>query len=750
MRHQPLRVVLALSLVASIGCTEDREEFTPTDPSLTLRIINPDCAGTNYLPVTEDDDLENPPVTATVTVTGTDPFTPTGSLVSGTTTQLTFVEAGQNFIGSFLSAGYGIEISSPRTFEGRTAREEVYCISNGTVSVKAVVDNYRRGGEGGEFAPFESRSFPVRCLLQEEYERVCENLAREENPDIEAGTDGGADGEAGPPEQAPAYSISFIPPEDPTALEIGIRNTGLGRPDSVVLNFVVRDLNRADSAEGTGLADQEVTFDFVGASPAGTELTPRTARSDAMGVVSVRVLAGGTPGVASVEATTTIEEGDEPLVERSAPVVIRGGVPSARGFSFSCANAVLPAFTNRLLPDLAPDCDPVLSDCDRWFLGSADTNSTECTVRLGDRLGGQVDRNTQVFFLSEAGYVNQVATVDATGQTSIMHTVGPPHPVDVDPADYEILAGYDVSESGNDREYNPRDGLVTLVAVTRGEERFIDVNGNGTYDRNVDVLAPEDDMAEPFVDADDNGDYTNTENLTEVFTDGNGNSRWDPGDGEWSNATNIWTSTTVIWSGDHFWDETLCTCELDLRSGTCALNGEECQALRKEARGDGAGVQGSEVAVGCDAVEGLCVRRAQGSCPEGANFYLEEGGSVGIYVRPTDRNGNCLAANGGGTVSVAVQAPLAVRNGLNSFDLEGHCKQNGVGTQPVAEPFHFVVVDTRPPPVAAQLDENGQPILPPHQLSTIELVVEHNRIDGGTKRSSVFFNTCHYPTQPTP
>jgi len=685
-----------------------------------------------------------------VTVTGTDPFTSTGSLVSGTTAQLTFVEAGQNFIGSFLSSGYGIEISEPRAFEGRTAREEVYCIGNGTISVKALVKDYKRGGEGESFAPFESRSFPVRCLVQEEYERVCENLIREENPEIDAGTDGGTDGEAGAPVQAPAYTISFIPPEDESALEIGIRNTGLGRPDSVVLNFIVRDLNRADSAEGTGLADQEVTFGFVGASPAGTELTPRTARSNAMGVVSVRVLAGGTPGVVSVEATTLIDGEEDALVERSAPVVIRGGVPSARGFNFTCSNPVLPAFSNRLLPDLAPDCDPLLADCDRWFLGNADTNSTECSVRLGDRLGGQVDRNTQVFFLSEAGYVNQVATVDETGQTAITHTVGPPHPVDVDPNEYEILAGYAATESGNDQEYNPRDGLVTLVAVTRGEERFIDVNGNGSYERNIDVHPPEYDLPEPFVDADDNGEYTNIEALTEVFTDGNDNSRWDSGDGEWSNATNIWTSTTVIWTGDYFWDETLCECELDVQSGKCHLDAEGCKAQREIARGDGVGVQGSEIAVGCDAVVGGCVNQAQGACPDGADFYLQEGGQVGIYIRPTDRNGNCLAANAGGTVSVETDGPLEVRNNLASFDLEGHCSQDGLGTQPIAEPFHFIVVDNRPPPAPAPAEAEAEVVLPPPVSGSIELVVEHNRIDGGTYRRSLFFNVCHYPTQPTP
>jgi hypothetical protein len=198
-----------------------------------------------------------------------------------------------------------------------------------------------------------------------------------------------------------------------------------------------------------------------------------------------------------------------------------------------------------------------------------------------------------------------------------------------------------------------------------------------------------------------------------------------------------------------YWDGNVCDCELDLVTGTCALQLDACKDLRESAAGEDLGPQGSEIAVGCDAVAGGCTNSAQGECPDGANYYFSEGGYLGLYIRPTDRNGNCLAAHGGGTVTINVNGPLQTRNGTNEQSLSGHCNEAGLGTQPIAAPFYFTLVDSRPPPVIAPIDpESGEPILPPIAAGSIELVVEHNRIDGGTERFSTFFTTCHYPTQP--
>ena len=152
-------------------------------------------------------------------------------------------------------------------------------------------------------------------------------------------------------------------------------------------------------------------------------------------------------------------------------------------------------------------------------------------------------------------------------------------------------------------------------------------------------------------------------------------------------------------------------------------------------------MQGSEVAVGCDAVEGGCVTQPVGGCPEGADFYLETSGKVGLYLRPTDRNGNCLAGNGGGSISVQTTGPLELRNGVSVHEFNGDCTQDGLATQPLAEPYHFILVDNREQP-----NEGDAP--KPPEAGTIEVVIDHNQVNGGTRQTRLFFNTCHFPPEP--
>ena len=104
---------------------------------------------------------------------------------------------------------------------------------------------------------------------------------------------------------------------------------------------------------------------------------------------------------------------------------------------------------------------------------------------------------------------------------------------------------------------NPRDGLVRIVAFTRGEEDFVDNNADGLFVRGQDSLLPGMDLPEPFVDADD--DETWTRNLpteapgatvSEVFRDTNQDRAWTGPNNNWDANTEIWTSTTVLWVGE--------------------------------------------------------------------------------------------------------------------------------------------------------------------------------------------------------
>jgi hypothetical protein len=93
----------------------------------------------------------------------------------------------------------------------------------------------------------------------------------------------------------------------------------------------------------------------------------------------------------------------------------------------------------------------------------------------------------------------------------------------------------------NGRVRNPRDGLVTLVAVVDGEEAFTDANGNGKRDESE----PFSDAAEPFLDVDDDDQH----DPAEKYVDVNGNGRWDKANGKWDARTKVMAIYKILWTG---------------------------------------------------------------------------------------------------------------------------------------------------------------------------------------------------------
>jgi hypothetical protein len=110
-------------------------------------------------------------------------------------------------------------------------------------------------------------------------------------------------------------------------------------------------------------------------------------------------------------------------------------------------------------------------------------------------------------------------------------------PMDVEPLDNEP----NHMEQGKIR--NPRDGLLTIVFYTDGEEGFIDSNSNGTYDPGEPFAGY--DLPEPFVDANDNGQFDNGE----AYVDNDGDGRYSLANARWDNNTKIWVSTRILFSG---------------------------------------------------------------------------------------------------------------------------------------------------------------------------------------------------------
>jgi len=176
-----------------------------------------------------------------------------------------------------------------------------------------------------------------------------------------------------------------------------------------------------------------------------------------------------------------------------------------------------------------------------------------CVALLQDRYQNMLGTATPVTFVSETSRVGMVARTPAfdasqegAGQadlgraTQIFQLLGGYLPEDVPAVAGEPSAVYD-DVCGAGRTHNPRDGVVSVIAVADGEEAFTDLDGDGVYDAGEPFV----DLAEPFADYDDDG----TQDAGEWFQDVNGDGGWDGPNGVWDAATKIWTQTVVLYSG---------------------------------------------------------------------------------------------------------------------------------------------------------------------------------------------------------
>jgi len=131
-----------------------------------------------------------------------------------------------------------------------------------------------------------------------------------------------------------------------------------------------------------------------------------------------------------------------------------------------------------------------------------------------------------------------IQPVPDTSTTDFIFTLSPI----CEPQDVEPLAG-EPNHVDQGLIRNPRDGLLTLVFYTEGEEGYVDTNANGQHDEGEPF--PGHDLAEPFVDANDNGQY----DPTEPFEDVDNNGEWSPANGVWDADTKIWVATHVMFTG---------------------------------------------------------------------------------------------------------------------------------------------------------------------------------------------------------
>lgn len=597
--------VLVLCLVTlAFGCKEDSSPFSRGEPSLSLRAAGP--CGIAAAPTVSAEEFEAGEYSATarITVTGVDPYNPGDLLNPSARVTIKLVDSAQDVVAGFVSTDFTDAAAQPSEgravpFEGRTAQDELFCLGAEVVWIQATVANYvvnRNGVE--ETITLESDQFPIKCLDPADYQTLCEGG---QLPDVGVAPDMETVADMEVMEREPTWSLQFAATtaED---LVIGIRDSGGGRPDSVKLKFQVIDIDgTADS--GNGLEGVTVNFELPDIHPSGVEIEPSSAVTNADGFATVTLLAGGTPGVVKVNATASVEEG-ESLSARSGTVVIRGGIPSGRGFQFLCEHPVVTAFTGR-------------KGSGEYLFGLGANDGTNCTVQLADRVNGVVDLSTQLFFLSEAGTIIQSARTDEQGLANTRLGVGPPAPFEMEGLD---------------------SGLVTLVAVTRGEEDFYDVDGDKIWDNGLDFQRPEMDLPEPFLDVNDNlryDEFDENDFFVEEFRDTDGDGFWTEANGLWDSDIEIWQTTYVLWVGHY--------------NGVLSNPAVTCIA-------------------GCSTETGF--RQQCDSVP--ADIYLAPGGRFSVDWTAQDDNGNCLSGYGAGVYNAESGSELTIL-GDDELELRYDC-----------------------------------------------------------------------------
>jgi hypothetical protein len=251
--------------------------------------------------------------------------------------------------------------------------------------------------------------------------------------------------------------------------------------------------------------------------------TGKTAR----GQVQLSLASGTLQGTAIVTITAAAG-GQTKRLDVSSPIV--GAKVSGRNVSIECEPRNVPAFY---------DTDCIRSRIDAPF---------KCTVTLGDRFNNVVGVSTTVQYQSEAGIVGtpprtpMFPSPDLGKATGTIGTVGGILPIDVFPlSDEHSYSFSDRCHPGTPSVHNPRDGIVSVIAMMAGEEGFIDKNGDGSYNQGEPFI----DLPEPFVDANDNG----TQDAGEFFQDLNNDTRWNPANGVWDASTTLWTETRVVYTG---------------------------------------------------------------------------------------------------------------------------------------------------------------------------------------------------------
>lgn len=270
--------------------------------------------------------------------------------------------------------------------------------------------------------------------------------------------------------------------ESITPNQIGLR--GSGQNEIATFNFSVTD--------GTGgpVQDGQIVNFSLESPTGGAEFISAESVSTVDGAVSVSLISGTVPGVATVTATTESEFG---TITSQARITMGNSKADQLHLGFAVERRNIPGLITFGLTD-------------------------QITAFIADRYSNPVSIDTPVFFASECGIVS--LTDEAGEATNLINRFGQ--------ATATAVTGAPTAE------------LCRYIYYTEGQESYTDSNGNGRYD----VGEPHTDVGEPYIDANDSGTF----DANELYFDLDENGVYTDVDGVWQGDTFVWTSTKIRWS----------------------------------------------------------------------------------------------------------------------------------------------------------------------------------------------------------
>lgn len=370
---------------------------------------------------------------------------------------------------------------------------------------------------------------------------------------------------------APVVEYVEISPAEPRLGEVA------------TLRFVAKDY-RGEPLAGTAIGFRLKTDDGSGKLP-GVTLEPASATTlkgsgfaETQLIVTSRVssvvVIASSPPCGDVGTEQLPKCGNDNLQVETPPITVAGAtVPNHKQFTFQCG--VLAGNASGGVHALGP------YDYSRNMIAGL---KVKCYAHTGDRNGDGVS-GALVSFLTEAGTIGPTETTatDVIGNAEILYKTSLPMPRETDPVNWAWTPATGATQtgeyvaplwmhpyvwtsrpvisfgqapnlqeprrrdpvrkttSGGNITNNVRDNLVSLIAVTSGEEAFTDVNNNGAYDNGE----PFEDLTEPFVDTNDDGTWQSEER----YIDSNGNGTWDGKNGKWDGSGFIWVQERILWTG---------------------------------------------------------------------------------------------------------------------------------------------------------------------------------------------------------